>query len=260
MHARGRAILVATSLDDRGVVALRRGHALAHVFGARLHVVHVLSSSTPPLVVHEDDAREAVVRWATVEADVDLPGRRVHVDIGDPTTAIAKAVNASGAELIIAGAPDTEDSAATLASLASSLPRASALLVAHPPRTSCELVAATDLRDGQFPVVKIAAQLADALAARVTVVHNLENDGPVLALALENIAGRLQELERLANALDRIRGGRVSTTRTTAEAIADVAQSRDADIAVVGIRRGHGRTLLSLLERATCSVLAIPLA
>lgn len=260
VHVRGRAILVGTSLDDRGVVALRRGRDLAQIFGARLHVVHVLSSSTPPLVVHEDEAREVVVRWAAVQAGVDLPGRCVHVDIGDPTTAIREAVNESGAELIIVGAPETEDSAGTVASLASSLPQPSALLVAHPPRTSCELVAATDLRDAQFPVVKIAAQLADALAARVTVVHNLENDGPVLALALENIAGRLQELERLAGALDRIRGGRVSTTRTTAEAIADVAQTRDADIAVVGIRRGHGSTLLSLLERATCSVLAIPLA
>ena len=255
---RKRAILVAASLDESGVVALRRAQILSQVFAARLHVVHVLSSSMPPLVADEEVVRREIVQWAAA-ADVIVPGRSVHVDIGDPTAAIQRTAKLLGTELVVVGAPATEDSAATVLSLASGLANASALLVAYPPRTSGELVAATDLRDAQFPVVHIAAQLADALAARVTVVHNLENDGPVLALALENIAGRLQELERLANDLDRIRGGRVSTTRTTAEAIAEVARTRDADIAVVGVRRGHGRTLLSLLGRATCSVLAIPL-
>jgi nucleotide-binding universal stress UspA family protein len=254
-----RAILVATSLDESGVVALRRAHALSKVFSARLHLMHVLPSSTRPLVVDEEVARDAVVRWAADQASVVLSGTAVHVDIGDPTAAIGRAAKLFGAELVVVGAPETEAAAEAVLSLAGALSHVSALLVAHPPKTSGELVAATDLRDEHFPIVKTAAHLADALAARVTVVHNLENDGPVLALALENIAGRLQELERLANELDRIRGGRVSTTRTTAEAIADVAHARDADIAVVGIRRGHGRTLLSLLGRATCSVLAIPL-
>ena len=255
---RRRVILVAALLDESGVVALRRAHALSQTFGAQLHLVHVLANATRPLVVDEESARDDVVRWAADEAGVVLAGRVVHVDIGDPARVIHHQAKTLGAELIVVGAPAAETN--TLGSLASSLSRTTALLVAHPPRTSCELVAATDLRDGQFPVVKVAAHLADALAARVTVVHNLENDGPVVALALENIAGRLQELERLANELDRVRGGRVSTTRTTAEAIADVASSCDADIAVVGIRPGHGRTLLSLLARATCSVLAIPLA
>ncbi len=260
MLLRRRAILVATSLDDSGAVALRRAQVLSEIFGAQLHVVHVLPNATRPIVVDEEVARREVVRWAADQASIVLAGRFVHVDIGDPARAIHEKARSLGAELIVVGAPAPGDATDPLVSLASSLSRTTALLVAHPPRTTCELVAATDLRDGQFPVVKVAAYLADALAARVTVVHNLENDGPVVALALENIAGRLQELERLANELDRVRGGRVSTTRTTAEAITDVASSRDADIADVGIRPGHGRTLLSLLGRATCSVLAIPLA
>ena len=250
---------MATSLDESSVVALQRGYILSQIFGARLHLAHVLRNSTTPLIEVEEDVQDAVVRWAAARAKVVLPSRSVHVDVGDPAVALERAAKLSGADLVIVGAPTSEGSASALASLASSLSRASALLVAHPPRTSSELVAATDLRDAKFPVVKVAAQLADALAARVTVVHNLENDGPVLALALEHVADRLQELERLAMELERVRGGRVATTRTTAEAIADVARTRDADIAVVGVRRGHGRTLLSLLEQATCSVLAIPL-
>ncbi len=256
---RQRAILVATSLDESGLVALQRGYMLSQIFGARLHLAHVLPNAVPPLVEHEDAVQEAVVRWAAARADVVVPLRSVHAAVGDPSLAIRRAANRAGAELIVVGAPTNEDSAGMIASLAGALSGSSALLVAHPPRTSCELVAATDLRDAKFPVVKIAAQLAEALAARVTVVHNLENDGPVLAVALENITGRLRELEQLASELDQIRGGRVSTTRTTAEAIADVARTCDADIAVVGMRRGHGRTLLSLLEHTTCSVLAIPL-
>ena len=260
LHRR-RALLVATSLDEGGGVALRRAHVLSEVFSARLHVVHVPPSSAQ-LVVHERAAQDEVLRWAAEEAGIVLARHTIEIDIGDPATAIARAAKRTDAQLVVVGAPSAgaADAIATVGSLAGRLPPSSGLLVAHPPRTAGELVAATDLRDAQFPVVKTAAHLADALAARVTVVHNLESEGPVLALALENIADRLQELERLANELDRVHAGRVSTTRTTAEAIADVARSRDADIAVVGVRRGHGRTLLSLLGTATCSVLAIPLS
>jgi len=265
---RRRAILAVADRDAPGVVALQRAYVLSQIFDARLFVVHALPNGAQPLVEHEDAVRSAVVEWAAATAKVALAPQDVEVDVGHPARAVERAARAVGAELIVVGAPHTldEDGSAgsedrlanTIADLAGSLSRG--LLVAHPPRTRCELVAATDLRDARFPVVKTAAQLADALSARVTVVHNLEQDGPVLSLALETVAGRLQVLERLASELDGVRGGHVSTTRTTAEAIADVARSRDADIAVVGIRRGHGRTLLSLLGRTRCSVLAIPLA
>lgn len=250
------SLLAAISLDAPGAVALERAFALSQRFDAHLHVLYLVPHRVTPLVEHEDDVRLRVSRWASRRVKIVLDKRDIHVRLGDPLAIIRRTAEACDAALVVVGSPPplpTDE----IARLATAAPRG--LLVAHPPRTPREVVAATDLRDARFPVIKTAAQLAEGLSARVTVVHNLERSGPVLALDLDSIVGRLETLERLARELDQVEGGHVSTSRSTAEAILHVARSRDADIAVVGVRRGHGTTLQSLVADATCSILAVPL-
>jgi nucleotide-binding universal stress UspA family protein len=265
-----------TSFDTASIVALQRAHLLSEILDARLQVLHQLPNATPPLLANEDELRARIVRWAATKVKVALAPANVRVDLGEAARVIDRAAAEVGAELIVVGAPETTSAPevtttprragasrriaarSIIAGLAGSLSKRF-LLVAHPPRTRGELVAATDLRDVRCPVVDAAARLAESVAARVTVVHNLERSGPAFALALENVEGRLRMLERIAHELDGVRGGHVSTSRTTADAIIDVARSRDADITVVGIRRGGGQTFLSLLDHTPCSILVVPL-
>jgi hypothetical protein len=71
---------------------------------------------------------------------------------------------------------------------------------------------------------------------------------------------RLVTLTHLCSELESVQSSSADTQRTTAQAILDVARQRDADLVIVGIRRGHGSTVLSLMEHAERSVLALPLA
>jgi nucleotide-binding universal stress UspA family protein len=252
-----RSVLAVIAFDESSVVALERAFALARLYDARLDVVHIVPYREGPLVEHEDAICRRVRRWATLRGNVVLDKRSIFVRLGDRVEAVDKVARSTGAQIIVVGA--SHWSAGAIARLVTAAPRG--VLVAHPPRTRNQMIAATDLTDTRFPVIHTAAKLAEGLSARVTVVHNIEQkgQGPVVALDLDTVAHRLGTLERLARQLERVEGGHVASSQTTVEAILHVAQTRDADIAVVGIRPGRGRTLLAFLEQATCSVLAVPL-
>lgn len=251
-----RAVLVGTTLDHASVRALRRASALAVRFRARLHVIHVLPSSGP-LIVHDAPAREKVIRWA-VDAGVALPYKDVVIGVGDAGHAIRRAAREANAELIVVGRPSgplrTTGTVASLVACASW-----SILVADRARNPRQLVAATDLRDRRFPVIQSAVKLASAMASQITVVHNVEHEGSAPALPTNAVVHRLIELERLAGTLDSVRGASVASKRTATEAILDVALARDADLVIVGVRRGHGTTVLSLMDHAQQSILALPL-
>ena len=144
-----------------------------------------------------------------------------------------------------------------VASLAGQLSQA--LLVAGDPNAGQSLVAATDLLDCRFRVVHTASKLAAALGSRVTLIHNLEIDEAGRVPSDNGFVGRMRELEWLTQTVTHVEGARVSRMRSTPEAIVRMAQERNADMAIVGMRPGRGRTLRSVLDIANCSILAIPL-
>lgn len=262
MKSSRRSILVVTTLEQSSVVALRRGYRLSQIFSARLHVVHPLVGGRPPLVVTEKDVKQRVRRWAAAKAKILVADDDIHVGLGPPSGVIARTANHVNAELVVIGSSPGIDDADSppdipLEPLVRSLPQA--LLVARPRRTASEIVAATDLENPRCPVVRTAAGLARALSARLTVVHNLDGQEPVCVGAVEKLNERLRMLEELADEVEEVERGRVSTKRTTAAAIADIVRTHDADIAVVGVRRGHATTVLALLGDAGCSVLCVPL-
>jgi nucleotide-binding universal stress UspA family protein len=251
-----RAILVATALHEASVPALRRGVVLAEIFDARLHVLHVVSRISPALQERSEVTRDAVRRWAEADAQIVLPDDAVLVGAGDPADAITGAAEEVHADLVVIGRPGRDG--ATLDGLCRSPTRS--ILIADRQRNRGELVAATDMLDPKFPIVHSAARLARALEAHVTVVHNVEAGGPAEGVRLGTILTRVHSLERLACELASVRGAKVGATRATSDAIADVALARDADIVVVGVRTGHGRTLDDLLRMTLGrSVLAVPI-
>lgn len=250
-----RAILVGTALDEPAAFALRRAHELARIFDARLHVVHVVPRGSDA----GDAKRQAVRRWAEREAGLVLSPRGVLVEEGDPAATLLRSAEETSADLVVVGRPLGDGS--TVAGLCRSLSRS--LLIADRERNREEVVAATDMLHPQFPIVHSAARLARAIAAQVTVVHNLEGTGPSAGVRLDTVLDRVHSLERLSRELASVRAASVGTTRSTADAIdaiADLAHARDADIVVVGARAGRGRTLASLLDKLEGrSVLAVPL-
>jgi nucleotide-binding universal stress UspA family protein len=255
-RAPARTILTALGLESSSVVALQRAYALAHVFSARLCVIHAIPAVAPPLVECEEVTRRAVIRWAGRNAKVILRERDVLVDLGAPGPAIAAAAGALKADLVVVGEGTNAGSNPAAEHLASSLHHA--LLVARSPNAGRELVAATDLRDASFTVVRTATRLAAALDAHVTLVHNLGPE-PSSAAKRAGVRRRMRTLERLAQISERVHRAHVGVLEPTANTIARVARERSADIALVGVRPGHGETLRAVLALASCSVLAVPL-
>jgi nucleotide-binding universal stress UspA family protein len=253
-----RGILVATTLDAQSRIAMIRAHDLARQFDATLHVVHVLPEGVSVLLA---PAHEAVVRWAVRETGIALDREDVIIKVGPTARAVEAAAVEVNADLVVTGRPAPRSlRSTTLDDLVHSLSRA--LLVAELPRNQTEIVAATDFEDRRSPVVTCAAELARALSAQLTVVHNLEPGGPVLAVPFDRTAEAelMEELRARLGVPIRQTLGVPCDAVHTAMAVAAVARERDADLVVVGMRPGHGRTVTRLLaEDPGGSILAIPL-
>src|SRR5207302_7425325 len=113
--------------------------------------------------------------------------------------------------------------------------------------------------------LEAAGRLAADRGAEVTVIMALEVpfDLPLDAL-LDDEEGEARELLRDAQAAVERFGVDTSTrllrARDAAEAILEVAAERDADLIVLGARRGRsslGRAALAILKGATCRVLVV---
>lgn len=156
------------------------------------------------------------------------------------------------------------------------------LFVARPPRASYAIVAATDLSDRRYPALREALRIARGYVAPAVFVHNVAKDRE--SRSTPRSASRGRDEDRRANSAGRHdrghwqfdRAGRVLRVRCpqvvlsrpdTAEAILDFAQRLDADLVVLGThlrrqrddRHRHVSVATSVVERATISVLLIPL-
>lgn len=232
---------------------------MAELTGASLAALYVL-----PLISGEhggsaETARRALVDWARDEVGVTLDASSALVEAGDPASCLLAAAQRRQSDLVVIGRCGAEAGCGVMSRLVQSLSHR--LLIAASARDRSELIAATDMLDPSFPIVHSAALLADRLSARVTVVHNVEQEGRVASMPPTVLRDRLDELERLARALDTVQGAQVGVTPTTIEAIAALAAARDADLVIVGVRSGGGSTFERLVSHVPGrSVLAVPLA
>lgn len=226
--ARVPTVLVAAAFEEGSAVALRRGRALARALDATVTVLHVA------------DDRAAALRLAR---------RRV-------AAAIVDAARETHAAAIVLGAAAREsdgDGAVTAHVIThSTVP----VLVARPERPGAEILAATNLVDSTHPTLHAAARLGARLGARVTFMHDMEAGGA-------DVDERLHDLTWLARYIGIDVETVVTTQHRPVDAILDVAERRDADLLVVGVRHRHGTgspsTALTVARRAHRSVLVVPL-
>jgi nucleotide-binding universal stress UspA family protein len=145
------------------------------------------------------------------------------------------------------------------------------VLVASRCTTNGGIVAASDLADQFYPVLRRGAELGERLQTVVTFVHNLNagSDRPARTAAerlAETLADKLAELRRAGRSFGIECPSVVMTRSDPEDAILDLAQRQRTDMIVVGTGRHAPRTLpthdsvaASVIERADGSVLVLPL-
>jgi nucleotide-binding universal stress UspA family protein len=145
------------------------------------------------------------------------------------------------------------------------------VLVASQLTTRGGIVAASDLADNLYPVLRRGAQLGQRLQTVVTFIHNLEADPERGVRTADErvahaLADKLTELRRAGRSIGLECPSVVMTRSDPEDAILDLAQRQRADMIVVGSRGHAPRTgpthdsvAASVIERADRSVLVLPL-
>lgn len=280
-------VLVGIAAGDRPYHALVRGYQVAKASDAELAVVRVLEDPRPLNWMlfpqrHADDVADAIVRdLETISngaawCDQVLPeplGDRYIVRRGQLIDQLAEEAARAATRLIVLPAGFVEARHAVELANDLQIP----VLLARPRRTNPLVVAATDLRHPDYPVLNEAAELAPALAARLLCIHNraplLPGIDPMTAMflpitpiAIEQAYGDARALRAAAASVDRDADAMVTGQSRPVDAILDVARAQDADLIVVGAARHGsiyrwltGSTAAAVVRRAKRSVLLTPL-
>ncbi|MFO0736526.1 MAG: universal stress protein [Labilithrix sp.] len=253
----GDTILVGTSLDAPSAVALRRAVALANTFDAVVRVVHAVPWDAEPIRVREDALRRTIAEWAVRSARIILGLDMIACRVEEPAMALAREAVENDASLVVIGASQRRGPRAVAARF---LHRASVpLLVAQSPGLRGSIVAATDLSDRNYPVAHAAVAWADACAARVTLIHNIERAPTSREAKRRQLWPALRDLCFLTRALGPIQRAHLSRAPSTPVAISKLVRAQSADLVVVGARRSGGRTMGEVLASTHSSVLVVPL-
>lgn len=281
-----RRLLLALPAEGLPTQSLRRAWALSRLRDAELHVLRVSptpASSFPMFphfnglraletIAHQLELLEATRAWLAQIGGEGCQLAALETREGDFVTQVADHARELGAELIVL-APVEGPFGAQVTALA----RAAAVPVLVVRAAAGEvIVAASDLTDGEYPVLRAATALGAALSADVVAVHNVapapvtighELAWVMAAEAADALsADRLAQLERASAQL----GGQVEAVVTRAvtdsEAVLEIARRRDADLVVVGTREQSPLTSLfrpevaaQVIERSARSVLVLPL-
>jgi nucleotide-binding universal stress UspA family protein len=266
--------------------SLNRALSLSRILDAELFVLRVLPEATRlnPLfphvhVAHAVQSVEATLRtvrntrsWLEDLFLDEVRDENISVRTGPFVEQVAEHAAHVGAELIVM--PPHRGpfgNIVTTLALTAGLP----VLVARGATSSDAIVAATDLEDTDYPVLRQAARLGHELDAPVIAVHNVR---PVSLLLQAGLAwphtmlasgsateARRRQLLNASRRLDLHSENVVAQQLDHAEAILHEARTRDADIVVVGSHdRGWLDRVLSasvavaVVNRARRSVLVTP--
>lgn len=290
----GPRLLLALGASGRPTASLERTLALAAALGAQVHVLRVLPrlSRLQALFSRRDVSAAARAVERTLRANRatrawlrdalgkdDALGRGgighggiehvaiAHGELVEQAAAYAATLEAS---LIVVPAREGRlGKTVTALASAAGVP----VLVAHERAGKPAIVAATDLREGDYPVLRKAASLGQRLEARLVAVHNVGSAAlgatPVWAVGAPRPplaqASRAEELAAAARGLPIDAETIVLDELSSADAILAEARAHDADIVVVGTRRRGwlddlaGSVAIEVVNRAACTVLVLPL-
>lgn len=151
------------------------------------------------------------------------------------------------------------------------------VLLTRQKRLDKNILAATDLADPNYPVVRCASDFAARLGVKVTFVHNQQAIAPPLFTTPNSAIGGIgipeesapRDCRMLLGALTEETGEhadfRILSRASTIAAILDVAEETHVDLIAVGLRRRpwlgrlfSQRTAQRLVERTSLNVLVIP--
>ncbi len=291
-HRAAKRILLALRAGEFPAGSLMHAMDLCQTLNADLHVVRVLpyasmaSQALRPLAY--DDAaravdemrgeRAAVMRWLEEVTGRPEAPERVEVCRGDFVSSVLEQLEQiEPALLVIAPRSERFHSSAEQLADRGGVP----ILVARwSARRGTTIVAATDLRESDFPVVRSAAELATALTASVVPLHNVSPLSAIVSRilrqpnALRDPKAVLRERDNqqrqgLARAREQLaleHRGVVSREDAAMDAILQEATQRRADVVVVGLRarswleRSFGTSVAAqVVKHAQGSVLVTPL-
>ncbi|CAN5809912.1 hypothetical protein BH09MYX1_BH09MYX1_06700 [soil metagenome] len=253
-------VLVGVSMNETSKIALRRADALARIMGARIVVAHILERLPASRFRHaaaDPGARHALAsrrigEWCRNVLGTTRRGPEIIVRDGRVSSGILSIASEQRAVLVVIGARAQQFVAPRLLRESGS-----PILVARPPRPCGGIVAATDLADDTYPVLRRAAMFGERLGVPVTFVTNVG----------DSAAPRFDERRALLRAIAQSVGdgidSKIVQTRRSVDAILDAARTDDVDLVFVGARRALSApepgTADAVVGEARRSVLVVPL-
>lgn len=284
-----RRVLFACYDESWPASALLRAHQFAERLRDELYVLRVCPS--PRTAWHIPRRRRPLAALRSIEALEKsraellqrcgaivwpaLPEPQILSAEGDPIEVTARIATELGAELIVLPPqPRPCGDAAMQIVQAARVP----VLVARPGRSHNIVVAATNLKDQRYPVLRHARSISALLQADLLLVHNVE---PALIAPTPEVAmlwlqtappaekeSQAHTLDAVAKRIPRCTGSIIRSEANTAQAILDTSRSCDADLIVVGVARVYSRwerllgksVAARVAERAYRSVLLFPIS
>jgi len=200
-----RKIAVATDFAPSASHAVVAASELAAKFGAELAIIHVVEPSPlgpDPAIVK--DAGQRALDAAVIRVRDDIPGAGGVLLAGHPAEEVISFAERSATDLVVVG---TRGQGAlerwVLGSVAAKVVRACrCVLAVHDAlRAPRRILVATDFGASSTRAVELAARLATAYAARLTLLHVVEDTPPsyaVDALYAGSLTRSFDDLERAA--------------------------------------------------------------
>jgi len=277
-------IVLALFESGRPSSCLRWAARLARDTGAHLHVVRVLPEEKEVgcalgahnelqilrAVEHTLVSHRSTCSWIRRLSSPDSVPRRFSIVRGDFVTQIGRYAEEVQAQLLLL--PGQKEGVGEIVGALSARTR-TPVLVSRTPRAVQTIVAATDLRHGEYPVLRFAGALGRRLNSDIVAVHNLDPQ-PMWGRAkaqdaadvLRGEPGRAAGLQRLRRASEFLLAPVHAVVRDDADpvdAILDEARARNAHLVVIGQRPGRRRDRSGVAARvvdfAQRSVLVIPI-
>ena len=280
-----RRILFVSSDAHRPIPALSRAYALAVRLDAELFVLQIdePESGWRKLLRHEraasaqrDLALDACEKTFQHDARILFEANRTRILLGrrgDLMRESARAAKEFAADLVVLS-PRARGNGLLAMDLA--MAAKTPVLIARPARRHNIVLAATNLADCRYPVIRRARQFVAPLQARLVLVHNVEpqplppgwtsGDSSHLHSSPRLAAQRSAHLQQIVGGAAGITSTLVKTAQNTAQAILETGQEYDADLIVVGAlketsklaRMFGGNVAARVAEQASSSVLLTP--
>jgi len=242
-----RKIAVATDFALTSSHAVTLASAIAKRSGGELTVVNVVApaaySRIGPDTATLERAAQVALEAAVIRVRDDVPAARGVLLRGSPADELVAFAEKESFDLVVTGTHGrTSIDRWLVGSVAKALIRSchAPVLTVHDAASEFRhLLVATDLGPSSERAVEVAAQLAAAYGARITLLHALGDDAPADAMELaharlEEIASRIREFTSQCDVLAR-------QGSTWAE-ISEEAEKGAYDLVVIGT---HDRSALS---------------